>query len=148
MEKVCGEDLNWFFNQWFLSSGHPILAISYEYDDSAKTQWLHIEQLQNIETTPLYRLPMAVDVYVNGKRDRHLIEVTDGAQSFSFKTTCEPSNVIVDAEHMLLAEIIDEKPSDWWLEQLKAPLYMDQKFVPQLREQLREELQTLGFDFR
>ncbi|GIT25832.1 MAG: hypothetical protein CM1200mP41_18760 [Gammaproteobacteria bacterium] len=25
---------------------------------------------------------------------------------------------------------------------------MDKKFVPQLRDQLREELQTLGFDFR
>ena len=129
MEKVCGEDLNWFFNQWFLSSGHPVLAISYEYDDSAKTQWVHIEQLQNLETTPLYRLPMAVDVYENGKVERHLIEVTDGAQSFSFKVASEPSNIIVDAEHILLAEIIDEKPSDWWLEQLKAPLYMDQKFV-------------------
>jgi len=25
---------------------------------------------------------------------------------------------------------------------------MDQKFVPQLRDQLREELKNLGFDFR
>ena len=25
MEEVSGEDLNWFFNQWFLSKGHPIL---------------------------------------------------------------------------------------------------------------------------
>ena len=30
---------------------------------------------------------------------------------------------------MLLAEIIDEKPDEWWLDQLYAPLYMDQKHV-------------------
>ena len=28
MEEVCGEDLNWFFNQWFLNSGHSIFSIS------------------------------------------------------------------------------------------------------------------------
>ena len=30
-EKVTGEDLNWFFNQWFLSPGHPKLVINYNY---------------------------------------------------------------------------------------------------------------------
>ena len=36
---------------------------------------------------------------------------------------------MVDSEHMLLAEIIDEKPEEWWLNQLYAPRSMDQKFV-------------------
>ena len=31
-EKVTGEDLNWFFNEWFLSSGHPDLDIKTTYD--------------------------------------------------------------------------------------------------------------------
>ena len=26
-EEVTGEDLNWFFNQWFLNSGHPDLTM-------------------------------------------------------------------------------------------------------------------------
>ena len=30
-EKVTGEDLNWFFNQWFLASGHPVLRVEDEY---------------------------------------------------------------------------------------------------------------------
>ena len=36
---------------------------------------------------------------------------------------------MVDSEHILLAEIIDEKPEEWWLDQLYAPRYMDQKYV-------------------
>ena len=34
-EEVTGQDLNWFFNQWFLSAGHPLLDIQYEYTDSS-----------------------------------------------------------------------------------------------------------------
>ena len=129
MEEVCGEDLNWFFNQWFLNSGHPILAFSYEYEDSTNTQWVYVEQLQNLETTPLYKLNMDVTLYFEDTVFTYNIDVEDGAEAFAFATESAPTNVVVDSEHMLLAEIIDEKPEEWWLDQLYAPLYMDQKFV-------------------
>jgi len=129
MEEVCGEDLNWFFNQWFLNSGHPILAFSYKYEDSTNTQWVYVEQLQNLETTPLYKLNMDVALYFEDSMFTYNIDVEDGAEAFAFATELAPTNVVVDSEHMLLAEIIDEKPEEWWLDQLYAPLYMDQKFV-------------------
>ena len=129
MEEVCGEDLNWFFNQWFLNSGHPTLAFSYEYEDSTNTQWVYIEQLQNLETTPLYKLNMDVALYFEDSVFTYNIDVEDGYEVFGFKVETPPTNVVVDSEHMLLAEIIDEKPDEWWLDQLYAPLYMDQKHV-------------------
>ena len=129
MEEVCGEDLNWFFNQWFLNSGHPILAFSYEYEDSTNTQKVYIEQLQDLETTPLYRLNMDVSLYFEDSVFVHNIDVEDGLEEFVFTTKSAPTNVVVDSEHVLLAEIIDEKPEAWWLEQLFAPRYMDQKYV-------------------
>ena len=129
MEEVCGEDLNWFFNQWFLSSGHPILAFSYEYEDSTNTQWVYIEQLQNLEKTPLYKLNMDVALYFEDSVFTYNIDVQDGLEAFAFTARSAPTNVVVDSEHMLLAEIIDEKPEEWWLDQLYAPRYMDQKNV-------------------
>ena len=129
MEEVCGEDLNWFFNQWFLNSGHPILAFSYEYEDSTNTQWVYIEQLQNLETTPLYKLNMDVALYFEDSVFTYNIDVQDGFEAFAFTARSAPTNVVVDSEHMLLAEIIDEKPEEWWLDQLYAPRYMDQKNV-------------------
>ena len=122
------EDLNWFFNQWFLNSGHPILALSYEYEDSTNTQWVYVEQLQNLERTPLYRLNMDVALYFEDSVFTYNIDVNDGLEAFALAESA-PTNVVVDSEHMLLAEIIDEKPEGWWLEQLYAPLYMDQKLV-------------------
>ncbi len=29
-EEVTGQDLNWFFNQWFMSKGHPHVSLNYE----------------------------------------------------------------------------------------------------------------------
>ena len=43
MEKVSGQDLNWFFNQWFLSSGHPVLKIDYAYDKDLKLQFVTVK---------------------------------------------------------------------------------------------------------
>ena len=60
---------------------------------------------------------------------RHLVEMNSHQQDYYFDVEEKPTNVIVDAEHVLLAEIFDEKPDKWWLEQLKAPLYMDSKIA-------------------
>jgi len=109
MEAISGEDLNWFFNQWFLDSGHPILVIDYDYDNIKKQQIVNIEQIQDQSNTKIYRLPFAIDIYVDGKAQRHLMEMNQKKQQFVFNVSKEPTNVIVDAEHMLLAEIFDEK---------------------------------------
>jgi len=59
-EEVTGEDLNWFFNQWFLASGHPILEVEDYYNDSTLT--VSVKQNQDLETTPLYRLPVRISI--------------------------------------------------------------------------------------
>ena len=127
MEEVSGEDLNWFFNQWFLASGHPILAFSYDYNTEEKELTVISEQLQDLLTTPLYKLHVAIDITVEGKVERHPVIIQNGKESFRFNLNNEPQNVNVDAEKVLLAEIIDEKSEAWWLEQLNAPRYIDQK---------------------
>ena len=129
MEAVSGEDLNWFFNQWFLSSGHPILAINYDYDIEKKQQIVNIEQIQNQANTTVYKLPFAIDVYIDGIANRHLVEMNKKKQQFIFNSSKKPSNIIVDAEHVLLAEIFDEKSDKSWLEQMNSPLYMDSKIA-------------------
>ncbi|MCX8481067.1 MAG: M1 family metallopeptidase, partial [Sediminibacterium sp.] len=35
-ETITGKDLNWFFNQWYFNSGHPILDIKYKYNNQNK----------------------------------------------------------------------------------------------------------------
>ncbi|HRF41845.1 MAG TPA: hypothetical protein PK198_23790, partial [Saprospiraceae bacterium] len=57
-EEVTGEDLNWFFNQWFLKAGHPTLNITYGFDAEAGKATVTVEQTQDPELMPaIFELP-------------------------------------------------------------------------------------------
>lgn len=126
-EDVTGEDLNWFFNQWFFSSGHPVLDINYNYNDSLKKQYVIIEQMQNLNTTPIFKLPFAIDVYTSTGRERHNIVLDKVKQTFEFNTNEKPFLVNVDADKMLLCEKVDNKDSisNWVALYNNATNYLD-----------------------
>ena len=106
-EEVTGEDLNWFFNQWFLSPGQPNLKVEKTYNDSKTI--LTVSQLQDSTYTPIYRLPLKVDIWTNGKKTTHDIVVSKAKQTFEFATPQRPDLVDFDAEKQLLAEIDYQK---------------------------------------
>lgn len=125
-EKVSGKDLNWFFNQWFFASGHPELFITYDYNEATKKETVHIEQTQDLTKTPVYRLPLAVDIYSFGKKERQQIVLTKEKEDFVFDVSAKPNLVNVDAEKVLPGKKNDTKTQEEWVFQYKnAPLYLD-----------------------
>lgn len=125
-EEVTGRDLNWFFNQWYFAKGHPVLEIKTNYDAVTGEVVVNIAQLQDVTTTPQYRLPMEVDVYTGSGKTTHKIVLTALNQSFRFKSSVKPELVNVDARKVLLAEKIENKSTAEYLVQWqKAPLYLD-----------------------
>ncbi len=125
-EDITGQDLNWFFNQWFMKGGHPLLTITKQYDDATKTVSLTVEQTQDFKETPLYRLPLEVDLYVNGKSERKHIVIEDAKQTFTFNVSGKPDLVNFDAERQLLAKLTYEKSKEEYIYQFKnAPLWGD-----------------------
>ena len=125
-EKVTGEDLNWFFNQWFLSPGHPDLVIRTEYDAINKKEKVEIKQTQDFSKTPLFKIPMYIDLYVNGKVDREKITIIKADETFEFTASSKPDLVNVDAEKMLLCTKDEHKSIQELAFQYKnAPLYLD-----------------------
>lgn len=126
MEAVSGEDLNWFFNQWFLSSGHPDLSMYTEYDEYTQMITVTIYQNQDTATTPIYVLPMAVDIYANSKVERKQIILDKAIQIFTFPSATRPDLVNIDAEKMLLCTKYDIKNLDeYTFEYKNAPLFLD-----------------------
>ena len=125
-EQVTGEDLNWFFNQWFLSSGHPNIVIKQMYDAANKKEKVQIKQTQDLTSTPLFKLPIAVDIYSNGKKARHKIVITKADETFEFDAKSQPDLVNVDAEKMLLCTKSEQKSiAEWAFQYRNAPLYLD-----------------------
>ncbi|PKP51051.1 MAG: hypothetical protein CVT95_01775 [Bacteroidetes bacterium HGW-Bacteroidetes-12] len=110
-EKITGEDLNWFFNQWFFAKGHPVLDINYEYNDSTKIQKVIVEQKQNLDEVPLYKLPFNIDIYANGKKTTKEVVADKIMNVFEFEVSTKPDLVNVDADKMLLCEKTDNHES-------------------------------------
>jgi len=125
-EAVTGQDLNWFFNQWFLDKGHPSLLINYNYSDSLGIQEVIIKQDQDLTEFPVFRLPMAIEIWVGDKKERHDVVMTESEQVFSFPVSSQPDLVNVDADKVLLAKKRDRRNSDSYLHQFyHAQTYLD-----------------------
>ncbi len=141
-EEVTGKDMNWFFNQWFLSKGHPVIEVTNSFDATNNFVELTVEQKQNFKTTPLYELPLCVDVYENGKATRHNIVITDAKQTFKFKTSGKPQLVNFDAERQLLAELTYKKSAEEYAFQYKnAPLYGDRyEALKELNKDIKNDI--------
>jgi aminopeptidase N len=123
LEEASGKDLNWFFNQWYYNAGHPELNITYNWDAANKTQYVYLQQNQ---TGNVFTLPMAIDIYSGGKKERHMVWMRDKTDTLTFKLAAKPDLVNVDGDKMLLAKKTDTKTAAEFLFQYNnAPLYLD-----------------------
>lgn len=113
-EKVTGEDLNWFFDQWFYAKGHPILDISYDYNDSLKTETVHVAQMQDLGIAPIFKLPVKIDIYIDGKIETKEVVIDKVVNEFTFDVSSEPNLVNFDADKMLLCEKVDNHSEKEW----------------------------------
>ncbi len=123
-EEVTGQDLNWYWNQWYFGSGHPKLNIDYKYDDTNGKASVIIEQTQN--TGKIFRLPIAIDIYNGVQKVRRKVWIENRIDTFTFSYTQKPDLINVDGDKILLCEKTDNKTADNFSHQIKyAPLYLD-----------------------
>ncbi len=116
-EEVSGEDLNWFFNQWFLGKGHPIIHTLQTIDKENGTVTIGIKQRQKTDDFPVYKIPVNVAIWDgNGKRiEKVVVDSID--QSFTFTYSGELKNVLFDADQVLLGKYYEDKPISQFVHQ-------------------------------
>ncbi len=123
LEKASRRDLAWFFKQWYFGAGHPVLDISYKWDNASKTESVYIEQKQDGQ---LFKLPVAVDIYENGQAVRHKVWLNAKNDTLNFYSDSKPHLVNIDADKVLVCQKIDHKSIDEYAYQyFHAPLYLD-----------------------
>ncbi len=120
-EETTGEDLHWFFDQWFDRAGHPTLDISYNYKPESVE--VTIKQTQPEAT---FQFPLSIDLYFTDTIIRHKEWVTESEEKFEYNITEKPKLVNVDPEKVLLCEKEDHKSSEAFLYQFyNAPHLFD-----------------------
>ena len=124
-EEVTGQDLNWFWNQWYYGSGQPYLNINYDYSNGKAR--VIVEQKQ--KSGKIFKVPATIDVYSEGaNKKRYKVWLENKADTFYFASDKKPSFINVDADKVLLATKTDNKTEEEFEQQLKyAPNFLDRR---------------------
>ncbi|MDO9374752.1 MAG: M1 family metallopeptidase, partial [Ferruginibacter sp.] len=148
-EEVTGQDLNWFWNQWYYGSGHPKVDIS--YINAPTTQMVIVKQTQTGDK--VFKLPLTIDVYEGKSAKRYKVWTENRTDTFSFATSTPTSLINVDADKILLWEKTDNKTTDQYIFQYEnaknfmdrreALRYFSQKALPELAMGLTDKFAGL-----
>ncbi len=158
-EQTTGEDLKWFFDQWFYGIGHPKLLIRHSYNDSLKKYYVDIQQTQDLAKFPPFVFPLDIDIYIDGKVERSRVWVNEASSVFTFPVAHKPDLVNVDAEKALLCLKEEKKSiSEWAFQYKHCPLYVDRleaikecialSSIPEATEILIAALKDISPDIR
>ena len=117
MEKVSGQNLTGFFDQWFYGQGYPEIEVNWKWEPEAGIVRLNVEQTQSELTgTPgVFRLPVDVEVRTTRGTVTHRIDLTQRKMSFELKADMEPQFVWFDQGGWLPAKVERSKTAYEWL---------------------------------
>jgi len=132
-EDVTGQDLNWFFNQWFFGKGHPILDVDYNIVAADKKVVIKVSQTQDAEdNVAVFRLPVKTALYYeSGKVEHHDLVIDKRYQEFEipFTGTEVPAIVVLDGAHDLLSINRENRTSKDYVKLFELSDEYEDKFV-------------------
>ena len=120
VKQITKKDYNWFFDQWLLSPGHPVLDVSYDWDAQKKSISMTVKQKQDTSTgVPIFHLPIKVGITTSAGKKVESVWLKDAEQTFTFDVDEKPLLVRFDEGDILLKEWTFEKSVEELLYQLK-----------------------------
>jgi aminopeptidase N len=117
-ERVSGQDLNWFFNQWFLDKSHPELYFEVDYSQPENIL-VSAYQVQDLEKAPLFQLPIEVSWYEGEKRISKTLFMNQAFQQLALENGTPVTQIYLDEGKNLLARRSQEISDEQYVRQFK-----------------------------
>jgi tetratricopeptide (TPR) repeat protein len=96
LERTLGEDLGWFYDQWFERTGTPFPSLRWYQEDDRVT--VNITQGE-----PTYRMRLEVELEGSGGcRETHVVEVSAPNTTFELATPFTVNSVTLDPRYRIL----------------------------------------------
>jgi aminopeptidase N len=110
VKVVTGQNLDWFFEQYVFSPGHPVFEISSAWDASTGQIRLDVAQIQERDHgVPVYRTPVDIGIVTQSGKRVERIWLENEHDTFVFESHEKPLLVRFDEGNWLLKEWIYAK---------------------------------------
>ncbi len=104
--EATGQNLRWFFDEWFVKDGYPKFKVSKSWDADSKTLTLDVLQTQETsDDVPVFRMPVDIEVATDQGNKLFHVWVDSVAQVFRFPLPSAPKMVIFDRGDWILKEL-------------------------------------------
>jgi len=100
-EKNYGDQLTWFFSQWFDSTGAPEFKTKYTIYRLGTNKGFRIVG-QISQDLDLFRMPVLLKIDTDGKTEEKRIEVVGTESPFTVETFGRPRRIVVDPDDRVL----------------------------------------------
>lgn len=101
MERVSGQELEWFFDQWLFQPGYPVLQVTTGADPDSGYMQVTLRQLQEAYA-PRFRLPLTLEFQWGGDRERDQVVLEGEEGVFTFPGVPAGARVTVDPDGWVL----------------------------------------------
>lgn len=126
-EEVTGRDLQVFFNQWFLSKGHPVVDMKYRYDSLSQQCVFEFRQKHSAIPGQVFELPVQLEFYFFDSSVARTVVLNQEFQEFRFDFPV-PVWTGHNLGRILLCEYNDGRTFEEFVFQFKgSPFYYDRK---------------------
>jgi len=99
-----GQPLDWFFDQWIMKPGHPIVEGSWTFDEASHSIHLNLKQVQKEQPVFLMKIDVAVIGRDGKESNRVTMRMTTREQSFLIEGVQSVTRVVLDPDTWLLFE--------------------------------------------
>lgn len=116
IKEATGQNIEWFFQQWIYRAGHPVLDVTYQYQESKPSGKLSVRVRQ---TGDVYRTPIQIGVHTSSRRDSQTFWLESADETLELDVAEKPLLVRFDEGNYLLKEWTFEKSTEELVYQLE-----------------------------
>ncbi|MGC9135839.1 M1 family aminopeptidase [Caldivirga sp.] len=118
MEEATAKPLDWFFNQFVYSAGHPSIKYSWSYDSGYLR--ISISQTQGDDSYPVYRIPVELEIgHQDGSMELIKLNLESRDTTVYLPIKERPTYVCLDPEFKVAIKSVNSEKS---IEEARAEL--------------------------
>ncbi len=103
VERVSGEELSWFFEQWLEQPGHPVIRMNWRWLPKEKSVELTLRQTQ---AGTFFRVPLDIEIIRTGEKVRHKVWMEKNEVRIKLPHGKKPERIMLDPEEKVLMTVV------------------------------------------